>query len=468
MDRTKAIDLSSQPKSFKEEIMLTIKLGWPIILSNLTQISLPIIDGVMVGSIHSNQLAAASLVINLVSIPILFCMGLPMAISPLVSAALGKSDYKSPLEILFNGMFIGGIFSLVLALIFYFGNEIVFHLGQDREVAQIAQDYLVIIGWRLIPLTLFVAVSKFAQGLGNTKLVMTLNFITIPINILLNYILIFGHWGMPALELKGAGYGTLITQLIALSAFIVVILRSEKFAVYRGNLTTAFQIRISKIQEILKIGIPSGIQFSVEGGAFAFSGLMAGWLGAQQQAAHQIGIYISSLTYLISMGICTAGSIRVAFFFGKKDWDLVYSIGRSTVFLALLFGLSFSFFLVVGFNFIPSLFTKDWDVIYFAKIVLLMTAVFQLSDALQATSASLLQGIQDVKIPTYLSLIAYWAIGIPAGYLFAFVLDWGISGLWIGLIVGLSFNAILLTIRFFRKVAQSRKVRTELGIVNDF
>lgn len=456
MNRANAIDLSSQPKSLKEEIMLTVKLGWPIILSNLTQVSLPIIDGVMVGSIDSNQLAAASLVINLISIPILLCMGLPMAISPLVSAALGKSDYKSPLEILVNGMFVGGIFALVIALVFHFGKEVVFHLGQDIEVARIAQDYLVIIAWRLVPFALFSSISRFAQGLGNTKLVMTLNLITIPMNILLNYILIFGHWGMPALELKGAGYGTLLTQVIALLIFIAVILRSDKFAAYRNDLGQAFRIKLSRIREITKIGLPVGIQLSLETGAFAFSGLMAGWLGSQHQAAHQIGIYISSLTYVVSIGVCTAGSIRVAYFFGKKDWDAVFSIGRSTVFLALFFGLVFSFLLLAGYSFIPNLFTKELEVIQLAKIVLVMTALFQLSDAVQATSAGILRGMQDVKVPTYLSLIAYWGIGIPVAYLFAFILDWGISGLWIGLVLGLSFNALLLTIRFFKKVAQAK------------
>lgn len=468
MNRANAIDLSSQPNSFVEEIKLTAKLGWPIVLSNLTQISLPIIDGVMVGSIHSNQLAAASLVINLISIPVLLCMGLTMAISPLVSASLGKSDYKSPLEILVNGMFIGGIFSLLLALIFHFGKEAVFHLGQDLEVARIAQDYLVIIAWRLVPFALFSSLSRFAQGLGETRLVMTLNLFTIPLNIFLNYILIFGHWGMPFLALKGAGYGTFLTQFFALILFVFIIFRSEKFSRYRIDLGAAIQIKLTRIREIIKIGVPVGIQLSLESGAFAFSGLMAGWLGVHQQAAHQIGIYISSLTYVVSIGICTAGSIRVAFFFGKKDWDSVFSIGKSTAILAFIIGSIFSLILIAGYVHIPSLFSKDLEVIRFAKIVLLMTALFQLSDAIQATSAGILRGIQDVKIPTYLSLIAYWVIGIPAGYIFAFQLDWGITGLWMGLILGLSFNALLLTFRFFRKVSQSRKLVNELSILNEF
>lgn len=457
MEQNASLDLSSTSNGFREEAKLTLKLGWPIILSELTQVSLPIIDGVMVGSIDSNQLAAASLVSNLISIPVIFCMGIPMAISPLVSAAIGNSDYKSPLQLLVNGMCIGGIISLIFALAFPFGTGVVFHLGQQAEVARVAEDYLVIIGWRLIPLTLFMAATLFAEGLGETKLMMAINFITLPLNVFLNYLLIFGNWGMPSLELKGAGYGTLLTQVIALIIFIVVILRSDKFSEYRTDLAHAFQVKLSRIREILRIGIPTGIQISLESGAFAFSGLMAGWLGVQQQVAHQIGIYISSLTYLVSIGICTAGSIRVAYCFGKKDWASVLFTGRSTVFLALIIGLTFFFLMIGGYAYIPSLFTKELEVIEFAKTVLLMTAIFQLSDALQATSAGILRGIQDVKVPTYLSLLAYWGIGIPAGYLFAFTLDWGISGLWTGLILGLSFNAILLTIRFFRKVRQMRK-----------
>lgn len=457
MEQTASLDLSSTSNGFRKEAKLTLKLGWPIILSELTQVSLPIIDGVMVGSIDSNQLAAASLVSNLISIPVIFCLGIPMAISPLVSAAIGNSDYKSPLQLLVNGMCIGGIISLIFALAFHFGSGVVFHLGQQAEVARVAEDYLVIIGWRLIPLTLFMAATLFAEGLGETKLMMVINFITLPLNVFLNYLLIFGNWGMPALELKGAGYGTLLTQVIALIIFIVVILRSDKFSEYRTDLAHAFQVKLSRIREILRIGIPTGIQISLESGAFAFSGLMAGWLGVQQQVAHQIGIYISSLTYLVSIGICTAGSIRVAYFFGKKDWASVFFTGRSTVFLALIIGLTFSFLMISGYAYIPSLFTKELEVIEFAKTVLLMTAIFQLSDALQATSAGILRGIQDVKVPTYLSLLAYWGIGIPAGYLFSFTLDWGISGLWTGLILGLSFNAILLTIRFFKKVGQLKK-----------
>ncbi|SEG49627.1 MATE family efflux transporter [Algoriphagus boritolerans] len=457
MEPSTSIEFSAPPKSFKEEVQLTMNLGWPIILSNLTQILLPIIDGIMVGSIHSNQLAAASLVINIATIPVILCMALPMALSPLVSSALGKSDFRSPLKLLVNGMIVGGLFALVLALLFYFGSEVVYQLGQDEEVALLAEEYLVIIGWRLIPVALFVALTNFSEGLGKTKMVMIINLIALPINVFLNYLLIFGNWGLPALGLNGAGYGTLLTQVIILIAFIYYVATSKSFADHRQELHSAFKVDYAMVKDIFRIGIPSGIQFSLENGAFAFSGVMAGWLGAQQQAAHQIGLYISSLTFMISMGICTAGTIRVAFYFGKNDWTLVKSIGRSTLIIAGVIGAVFSLLLLLGFNYLPYLFVSESAVIEFAKMVLLMAAIFQLTDALQATSAGILRGIQDVKVPAYLGLVAYWLIGIPFGYVFAFQMDWGVSGLWAGLIAGLSANAVLLTNRFFRLVKSESK-----------
>lgn len=457
MNRSNTIEVSSQPKSLKEEIKLTMKLGWPIIVSNLTQILLPIIDGIMVGSIHSNQLAAASLVVNIVTIPVILCMGLPMALSPLVSAALGKSDFDSPAKLLFNGIIVSGLLSLCLALIFYFGRDLIFHLGQDQEIAEIAQGYFVIIGWRLIPLSLFVVFVQFASGLGLTKFVMILSFIKVPINIFLNYILIFGHFGMPALELLGAGYGTFLTQIITLLVFVVVFLHSQVFDKYRNNLKEALQIRISIMRKIVKIGLPTGLLIALESGAFAFSGIMAGWIGAQQQAAHQIGLYISSLTLMVPLGICAAGTIRIGFNFGKKDWEAINSIGRTTLFLAILVSISFSLFLFFGNDFISRLFISELEVVQLAKMVLLMVAVFQISDAIQTTSSGILRGIQDVKVPAYLSLIAFWMIGIPSAYLLSFQMNWGVSGLWMGLVIGLTSNAILLTSRFFTKVRKESK-----------
>ncbi len=210
---------------------------------------------------------------------------------------------------------------------------------------------------------------------------MIINLIALPINVFLNYLLIFGNWGLPALGLNGAGYGTLLTQVIILIAFIYYVATSKSFADHRQELHSAFKVDYAMVKDIFRIGIPSGIQFSLENGAFAFSGVMAGWLGAQQQAAHQIGLYISSLTFMISMGICTAGTIRVAFYFGKNDWTLVKSIGRSTLIIAGVIGAVFSLLLLLGFNYLPYLFVSESAVIEFAKMVLLMAAIFQLTDA---------------------------------------------------------------------------------------
>lgn len=452
MGQSLTLEISSQPKSLKEEIRLTLKLGWPLILSNLTQILLPIIDGIMVGSIHSNQLAAASLVVNITSIPIILCIGLPLAISPLVSAALGSADNGAPSKILFNGLLVSGLFSFCLALTFYFGSGIVYNLGQDRAIAEISEGYLILMGLRIIPLGLFVVLKQFSAGIGYTKIFMTLSFISVPLNILLNYIFIFGHLGLPAMELEGAGYGTLLTQIITLMIFILIFLRAKVYRNFRQNFLADCKVNKTIIKKIFKIGIPTGLLYALESGAFAFSGIMSGWLGPQQQAAHQIGLYISSLTLMIPMGICAAGTIRIGFNYGKKDWSSVLAIGKSTLFLAFIVSIIFSIILFFGKSYISRLFVSESEVLEFAKIVLLMTAIFQISDAIQATSSGILRGIQDVKVPTYLSLIAFWIIGIPGAYFLGIFLNWGIQGLWIGLVLGLSVNAGLLSNRFFRKV----------------
>lgn len=452
MGQSTAIDIAAQPKTFREEIRMTLKLGWPIILSNLAQILLPIVDGIMVGSIHSHQLAAASLVTNIMVIPVILCMGLPMAVSPLVAAALGRSDEEQPSKILFNGLLVGGIFSLVLAVIFHLGSGLIFYLGQGREVAEIAREYLVLMGWRILPLGIFVILTQFSGGIGFTKIIMILSFISVPLNIALNYIFIFGHLGFPAMNLSGAGYGTLLTQLITLVLFILIFLRHQVYEKYRRNFFDACTVDKVLINQIFKIGVPTGLLFAMESGAFAFSGIMSGWLGPQEQAAHQIGLYISSLTLMIPMGICAAGTIRIGFNFGKKDWAAVYAIGRSTLLLAFAVSACFSIILFLGKSHISSVFVNEFEVLELAKVVLMLVAIFQISDAIQSTSSGILRGIQDVKVPTYLSLIAFWLIGIPVAYFFGIYFNWGISGLWIGLVIGLTVNALLLSSRFFRKV----------------
>ena len=433
-----------------EEIRKTLSLGWPIILGNLSQMILGIIDSAMVGAIHSSQLAAASFVNNLIALPLILCTGMATAISPLVAAALGQNNNDHPLRIFFNGASIIGFIALMMALGIYWGNNLVYHFGQDKIVADLARPYFVWIGWSIIPMALFMSAKQFADGLGKTRIPMYLSLIVIPLNILINYAFIFGKWGAPRMELEGAGVGTLVSRLIILVGILFVIFKHPQFALYRQHLSNQLTFKTERLRDIIRIGIPSSLQYSMESGAFAVSGVMAGWLGYIQQAAHQIAINVSALTFMVSIGISAAGSIRIAYAYGKNDWKRVRSIGKTTLLISVIYGLLCAAFFILGRNQLPLIFNKEAPVIEYAAILLIMAAIFQISDSVQAIGVGLLRGLQDVRIPTLLVFIAYWIIGIPLGYRLAFHYNWEIKGLWTGLIVGLSVSALLLSLRFIK------------------
>ncbi|WP_315821254.1 MATE family efflux transporter [Paraflavitalea speifideaquila] len=205
--------------------------------------------------------------------------------------------------------------------------------------------------------------------------------------------------------------------------------------------------------ELLHIGTASSLQLGMEAGAFAVSSIIIGTLGAVTLAAHQIALSLASFTFMVSMGLAQAGSIRVSNAYGREDWPLIRVIGKSTIFTALGYGIFCAIIFSVLRNVLPQFFNNDVEVVKLAGLLLLFAAVFQISDSTQAISAGLLRGIKDVKAPTIFITIAYWVIGIPVGYLFAFHFDLGAPGIWLGLITGLTFASGFLILRF-RKMAR--------------
>ncbi len=432
------------------EVKQTLRLGWPIILGNMTQIALGIIDSAMVGAIHSSQLAAASFVNNLITLPLILAIGLTTAISPLVASALGEEEIHRPMRILFNGGLIVTVMSLLFAIGIHLGVDMVYYFGQDRIVADLSKPYLIWMGWGMIPMAAFMAMKQFADGLGRTRVPMYLALLSIPVNVLVNYAFIFGKWGAPRMELEGAGVGTMASRIVILVAIFWLIAYSKGFAPYRQQLGDQLQIRWERFRDVFRIGVPASLQYGMESAAFALSGIMAGWLGYVQQAAHQIAISIASFTFMVSVGISAAGSIRVGYAYGRQDWAHARSVGTSTFTIAVAYGMLCAVVFVLARHQLPLLFNDETQVVEYAAVLLFLTAVFQISDSVQAIGVGLLRGIQDVKIPTLFVLLAYWVIGIPIGYWLAFEQDWNVAGIWIGLVVGLSASALLLTFRFLR------------------
>lgn len=443
-----------------------VSVSIPIILGNLTQMVLGIIDSAMVGSISAILLAASALVNNILAIPFIMGMGLTYAISPLVASANGNGKYRMCTQIGFNGFLLVVLFAFIIGLGLHAGSNIVYHLGQDPEVAAAAEDYLIIMAWSTIPMLMFLAIKQFADGLEYTRTAMFWALLSIPINTLLNWIFIFGKWGVPAYGLEEAGIGTLITRIVIFIGLLLSIFKLPRFAPYRAQLSTALTISKTSLRTLLRIGIPSSLQYAMESGAFAVSGIMIGWLGAIQQAAHQIAISIAALTFMVSMGLSAAGSILVGNALGKKDLSLTRKIGKHTLIMGTIYGVVCALFYAFTKDYLPFLFNSEVEVVAWASVLLVVAGIFQIPDAIQAIDIGLLRGLHDVKIPTLWVIVAYWVIGIPFGYYLAFHRGMESSGIWYGLVIGLSVVALTLTFRFFRvtdryKIAKKPVLKSE-------
>lgn len=443
----------------KQEASQTLKLAFPIIVGELAQMALHLIDTAMVGAISYKQLAAAALVINTMNIPFVFGIGMTISVSQMVSMANGKRDAQQVSHYLYNGFILCAVAAIGISLSLVFGKNILFHLGQDPEVVKLALPFMELMGMSIIPMLLFMTLKQFADGLEYTRTAMFLSLAGMPVNIFINWLLIYGNWGFPRLELIGAGWGTLITRTLMFIALAVVILKHHHFSKYIAVRKNQWILKMNTMRELLHIGVPSSLQIGMEAAAFAVSGILIGTLGAVSQAAHQIALSCASFTFMVSMGLAQAGSIRVSNAFGRKDWPKLTIIGRSTIITALIYGIICAVAFVLLKNILPKAFNDNPEVLALTSILILYAAIFQISDSTQAISAGLLRGIKDVKVPTLLIGVAYWVIGIPLGYTLAFHLKMGAVGMWVGLITGLTFASLFLIARFHKMTKENAHLK---------
>jgi MATE family multidrug resistance protein len=434
----------------RTEARATIRLAIPIIIGELAQMGLHIMDTAMVGAISYKHLAAAALVVNTMNIPFVLGIGMTISVSQMVSMAQGRKDEYAVSHYLFNGFFICALTAIAISFALVGGKDILLYLGQDPEVVRLALPFMKLMGLSIIPMLLFMTLKQFADGLEFTKTAMLLSLLALPFNFLLNWLLIYGNLGFSRLELIGAGWATLITRSLMFVLLIIVILKHHKFQPFIRSAENQWKLKRKTLGELLKIGIPSSLQIGMEAGAFAVSGIIIGTISSVAQASHQIALSCASFTFMVSMGLAQAGSIRVSNAFGRKDKRKISLIGKSTLITAFAYGLMCAFGFAIFRNTLPKLFNDDAAVISMASMLLIFAAVFQISDSTQAIGAGLLRGIKDVRIPTALIAVAYWLLGIPVGLLLAFHFNMGAAGIWTGLILGLTLTSIFLIRRFLK------------------
>lgn len=438
-----------------QEFQKTLKISLPIIVSNLSQIGLGLIDSAMIGAVDYRQLAASSLALNVIVIPQVAATGIAIAISPITAIANGQNNTAKASSILFNGFLLTLALAVFISLSLILSHNILFHLGQDVDVANYATPFYNLMALSMIPFLIFSSVKQFCDGLEFTKTAMILSLGSLPLNAFLNWIFIYGKFGTPRMELIGAGWGTLITRIVIAIALVVIVCRHKTFKPYIALRKTAWKFSTKIWKELLQLGVPTSLQYGMEVGAFALSAIMIGWMGASSQAAHQIAITLATATFMAALGLSMGGSIRIANAYGQGNHQLVHFIGKSTLAGGLAYGVGCGILFIIFRNQLPHFFTQNAEVVALTSSLLVIAAVFQISDATQAICVGMLRGIKDVKAPTLFVAIAYWVIGIPIGYILSFPLKMGAAGIWIGFVCGLTTSSILLNRRFAKRSRQN-------------
>lgn len=435
----------------KEQYQRNIKLAGPVMIGSLGHIMVGVADSLMVGKMLGPiPLAAVSLANSIFHIPLVFAVGIAFGLTPLIANADGEGNIGKISRLWKNGLVINMTFGVLVMLLLLASGPLFGHLGQDPEVVEYALPYFFIITTGIVPMMMFLNLKQFAEGLSDTATATRVSLIANFINIVLNYLLIKGVWIFPELGLLGAGYATVISRWLMYIGLYAYIKNKAKFKKYwKARKEEVFKWKTMK--DILNIGLPTGLQYIFEVGAFAISAVMAGSIGAFPQAAHQIAISLASISYMAAGGLSAAASIRVGNQLGQRDY-VQLKLAATTLFKMVLIFMAISggLFLLTR-NILPTFFTDEVEVIAVASQLLIITTLFQLSDGAQVLAQGALRGLSDVKMPTIITFIAYWIIALPASYMLAFWLDWGVVGIWIGLAAGLTFSGALLTKRFYKK-----------------
>ena len=418
-------------------------------LSMLGQVMTGVADSIMVGWLGATPLAAVSLGHAVFMLLMTFGIGVTYAITPLVAEADGNHNDDKISDLLRHGFLINMITGLLLVAFVLISQGLMYHIGQPADVVTLAIPYLDIVTISLIPTMLFQTFRQFAEGLSRTRMAMIIVVGSNLLNIVLNYLLIYGKFGFPELGLNGAAWATLISRVVMGLWMAGYVYYHSSYRKYRSGFSIGNYSR-ALISKMLHIGIPSGVQFIFEVSAFGFSAIMMGWLGTTALASHQIAINLATISYMTTSGLGAAATIRVGNFLGKKEIQTMRDIAFSLLGMATVIMILWGILFIVGKNFLPTLYIDDPEVIAAASALLVIAGFFQLSDGLQVVCIGALRGLQDVKIPSLLILVSYWVIALPLGYWLAFPMGFGAKGVWYGLLIGLSVTAIAMIIRFHR------------------
>ena len=446
-----------------QEARQSFRLAWPLIIAQLAQNLLFTTDVVLMGWLGPKYLAAGALANAFLTPFLVFGVGVIGAVAPLVAQARGRREIKAVRRIVRQGFWASILIASLLMPVVLNIRPIYLALGQDPEVTMLAETYMYFGAWMLYPALAMTAVRSLLAAYDDTRIILVVTVIGVILNALIAYTLIFGHFGFPRLELRGAAIATGLVNLLMFLALLGYVLRHRHFK--RFNILVRFWRPDWKhFRAIFGIGLPIGLTVLAEVGLFSVAALLMGRLGTNEVAAHAVALQLASTAFMVPLGLGMAATVRVGYAYGRGDAEGVRKAGWTSLAMSMAFmGLTCVLFLALPQTLVGIFLDRDDPgntvALGLAATYLAIAGIFQLADGAQVVAAHALRGLSDTRIPMVLAIIGYWAVGLPTAYILCFILEWRGVGVWSGLAVGLTFCALVLVARF--------AMRERLGLLRD-
>lgn len=429
------------------------KLALPVMITQVGQVSVQLFDNIMVGKLlGADALASVSLANGVFFSVFVLALGFSLAIPPLVSEAHSQNDHTTINRVFRHGFVVNMIIGLALVIAMLLAMPLLYHLNQPEKILPDTESYLRITIISIIPFMAFQTMREISEGLSFTIGVTKATIIANVINIVLNYIFIKGI-GMDSLGVDGSAYASFIARIFMVIFLFYVMRKHPTTKRYMDDFSLKTKLFQKKMfQTLIKLGLPTALQMFFEVTAFAGAAFICGLISANDIASHQIALSMASFTFNLSIGFSVASTVMIGRRAGERDFVGLQKVGINNMKIVFIFMAFCGLFFIVGRNILPTFFTKkeDVEVIMLASKLLIIAALFQLSDGVQVVALGILRGIQDVKIPSLITFIAYWIITIPLGYFLCVTMKMGAWGMWIALGLGLTISAIFLVMRFFK------------------
>ncbi|MCG8578468.1 MAG: MATE family efflux transporter [Bacteroidales bacterium] len=429
------------------EYKKTLSLSIPVIIAQAGQITVGLIDNVMIGQLGTTSFAAASFTNTLFSLVLMFGMGYSFALTPLIGKNFGEKKFDSIGTWIKNGLLANAFMGIALSVLLLILYILIPFMGQPTSIISQSQDYLAILITSVFPMMVFYGFKQFAEGIGDTKTAMKIMLWANAINIIGNYMFMYGKLGAPQLGLIGAGVGTLLARIFMAIAFIVLFCKNKNYQFFY-QLYKKSIFSWTKFLQVIKLGIPLGAQIVMEASAFGICSIMVGWINEVGMAAHQIAISLSTLGFMIYQGLGAGTTIRVSHYKGEINKNGIVKATKTGMHLMFVYCAFIIIVFIGGRNLLPYLFTTNDTVIKLAAQMLIVCSVFQLVDGIQIILAGTLRGFADARIPAVFTFISYFIISIPFSYLSAFIWGYGAVGIWFGFPVGLFICSSLFQLRY--------------------